>query len=113
MREITTHKVNGLNDELAIIVRDDPSHGGACHHYEVGGQLILFQMGPIKEHGVNGLSNEALLAVVRDRLACFQAGPYACQPNADALASVIEAMEHLHSRTRERMARGVEGTHKK
>jgi hypothetical protein len=72
---------------------------------------ISFQNGPIAEAGVNGLTQEALLAIVADRLRSFQAGPYACPENGDALAAVEEAMACLHSRTKARMARGVEGTH--
>lgn len=126
-RELTTHKVNGLNEALQIQVLDDPGQGNACHKYLIvppipadqlpdtlvcyGGYPINFQNGPIKEVGVNGISNEALLAIVRDRLEGFQSGPYACVANAIALAAVTKAMESLHSRTKERVERGVEGTH--
>lgn len=118
MREITTHKVNGLNEALKIEVLDDPGQGNACHAYSITpttgnglGVRIDFQNGPLKETGhPNGLSNEALLAIVRDRLEGFQRGPYACESNQLALDGVIGAMESLHSRTKERMERGVEGT---
>ena len=126
-RVIQTHQVNGLNEALLINVLDEPGHGGACHEYQIrrwvrntGDQHddaelcnIKFQNGPILEHGVNGISNEALLAVVRDRLECFQAGQYSCDTNQQALDHVVAAMEALHSRTRERVERGVEGTHQK
>ncbi len=126
MREITSHKVNGLNDALKILVRDEPGAGGANHlycvewlHEEDGGTIagtaevvIPFQNGPIAEAAVNGISGEALLAIVEDRLKCFQAGPYACRENAIALTKIQEAMHWLHHRTRERVARGVEGTSK-
>ena len=116
MREITTHKVNGLNEALTINVIDDPGQGNACHVYDILGcnpnnVTIRFQNGPIKEAGVNGISKEALLAIVRDRLEGFQSGPYACKTNAHALVCVIGAMTALHSRTKERTERGVEGTH--
>ncbi len=124
MRELTSHKVNGLNDALKIKVLDDPGAGGACHcymihadesHITLGDGVtvtcdVRFQNGPIAEAGVNGISQEALLAIVEDRLKCFQAGPYACRENAIALTKIQEAMQWLHHRTRERMARGVEGT---
>lgn len=119
MRELTSHKVNGLNESICIEVFDEPGQGGACHeygmrhvdspdHYDV---RINFQNGPLLEEGYNGISQEALLAIVEDRLKCFQAGPYATGDNAEALAHVQAAMECLHRRTKERMARGVEGTH--
>jgi hypothetical protein len=119
MRELTSHKVNGLNEALTIEVLDEPGQGGASHHYRVtidrGDNIrdwvdIHFQNGPIKEFGVNGLSQEALLAIVLDRLLSFQAGPYACQDNAEAAFHATEAMNWMQKRTKERMARGVEGT---
>jgi hypothetical protein len=122
MREIATHKVNGLNEALKLLVLDDPGAGGANHKYRIewnpNGMAcnscdVHFQNGPIAESGINGISQEALLAIVRDRLECFQAGPYACDTNATALQHVIAAMDALHSRTKERMARGVEGTSQK
>lgn len=119
MRELTSHKVNGLNEVLRITVLDEPGPGNACHVYRVeptvgnaSGLVIEFQKGPLAETGgvPNGLSNEALLAVVEDRLKGFQCGPYACRENAIALTHVQDAMHWLHHRTRERLARGVEGT---
>lgn len=121
MREITTHIVNPANDKLKISVLDKPGAGGANHEYEVSGfsgpgippdsgyVKISFQNGAINEHGVNGLTQEALLAIVADRLECFQAGPFASVYNATALEHVKAAQEALLSRTRERMVRGVEG----
>src|SRR4030095_3387233 len=72
--------------------------------------LICFQNGPIQEAGVNGISQEALLAIVIDRLRSFQAGPYACRENALALTYIENGLMWLQKRTRERAARGVEGT---
>ncbi len=124
MRTITDHKLNGLNDALEITVLDEPGQGGACHEYEidqVGGApdsggaktLIHFQNGPIQEFGVNGISGEALLAIVIDRLRCFQAGQFACRENAVALTHAETALMWLQKRTRDRLARGVEGTNQK
>lgn len=122
MRELTSHKVNGLNDALRIDVLDDPGQGNACHAYRISdgsGGLgrdyadIHFQNGPIAEAGVNGISNEALLAIVEDRLLGFQSGEFACRENAIALTKLQEAMMWLQKRTRERVQRGVEGTNQK
>ena len=74
---------------------------------------IGFQNGPIQEAGTNGISNESLLAIVEDRLSGFQSGPFACRENALALTKLQESMMWLHKRTRDRVARGVEGTHEK
>lgn len=125
MRELTSHKVNGLNEALRIEVLDEPGQGNACHEYRivlnegqpVGAphrcQTVSFQNGPIQEFGVNGISNEALLAIVEDRLVGFQSGQYACRENALALTKLQEAMMWLHSRTRSRISRGVEGTNQR
>ncbi|ODT86711.1 MAG: hypothetical protein ABS78_15575 [Phenylobacterium sp. SCN 70-31] len=72
---------------------------------------MLFQNGPIGEVGVNGLTHEALLAILVDRLRAFQAGPFSCRENALALTKLEEAQQWLGARTRARMVRGVEGTH--
>lgn len=132
MREITSHRVNGLNEALRVQALDQPGEGGACHRYHITTTEVPpppetdldkcqsmiqavtdmhFQNGPMAEKGVNGISNEALLAIVLDRLECFQKGPFTCRENALALTKIQEAMHWLHHRTRERVARGVEGTH--
>jgi len=129
MRKITSHKVNPANDTLSIEVHDEPGAGGANHLYAVYGfhalknpsadstcrdetsLKVLFQNGPIGEVGVNGITQEVLLAIVADRLQSFEAGPYACAENAEALKHIEAAQEALLSRTKARMARGVEGTH--
>ena len=118
-RNVHGHEINGLNDALTIRC-DAPGAGNASHTYvtiwrqpngiEIGDQTIKFQEGPINENGVNGTSNEALLAIVRHRLQGFQSGPYACRENALALTKIEEALHWLHHRTRERVVRGVEGT---
>lgn len=127
MRELTSHKVNGLNEALHIQVLDEPGLDGANHEYAIAlvanpedstghsdrTVRISFQNGPIKEAGFNGISGEALLAIVEDRLKCFQDGPYKNRENALALTHIQEAMHWLHHRTHERMSRGVEGTHAK
>lgn len=133
MREITTHQVNPANDKLRIHAADEPGSGGANHLYLIDGfQLtrsaagtravlrhdmptteiaLAFQNGPIAEVGVNGITHEALLAILIDRLEGFQAGPYNCEENLQALHHLREAAAALKSRTLARMARGVEGTH--
>lgn len=132
MREITSHRVNPANDTLTITAEDDPGSGGANHLYMVRGfntatnpscpfvarhgspaehATVLFQNGPIAEVGVNGVTHEALIVIVIDRLQAFQRGPFACRENALALTKLEEAQHWLHHRTRARMARQVEGTH--
>lgn len=146
-RLITDHRCNGLNDALNIVVLDEPSDTGANHAYLLdivggapgsggGSTVIRFQNGPILEAGFNGLSNEALIAVVIDRLRGFQGenprperkvigdasvvveamnreelwGKFKCRDNAIAITHLEDALMRLQKRTRDRMARGVEGT---
>lgn len=117
-REITAHRGNGLNEAIIITAVDaSDAAGDACHIYELhftqgsGKSVRLeFQNGPIKEAGYNGISNEALLAVVIDRLESFQSGPFACEDNAAALKSVQRGLNRLLKRTQTRIQQGVEGT---
>lgn len=132
MRALTDHIVEGdsVNHQLTIEVMDEPGAGGANHQYQIQQPanpangpapeeatslsdltFIGFQNGPIKEVGVNGVTQEALLAIVIDRLRSFQAGPFACHDNAIALRHTEAALNQLQKRTRARIARGVEGTH--
>lgn len=122
MRELTSHKVNGLNEALEVVVIDEPGPGGACHDYAIRVPLadgvirndqIMFQNGPIAEAGINGSSNEAILAVLIDRMQGFQSGAFSCRENAVALTHLETAMMWMQKRTRDRMARGVEGTMQK
>jgi len=126
MRELTEHVAVKGEQGLRIVVMDEPGPGGAHHHYRVGGFTevpptralipavddvadVIFQNGPIPEAGVNGLTQEALLAIVADRLRSFQEGPFPCEENRVALMYVEGALSYLKSRTRKRVARCVEG----
>ena len=121
MRPITAHIVEGVNEPLALNVLDEPSPSGANHHYLITyspgdgrpavSRPIRFQYGPIAE-GVNGITHEALLAIVQDRLACLQCGPFACETNRQALEHVSLALESLQALTRERMERGADDPHR-
>lgn len=128
-RQITSHEVEGAASNLTIVVGDEPAQpGNANHRYDITGfntetnasehegsaalaLSILFQNGPIPSHGNNGVTIEALLAVIAHRLKGFQAGQFASQDNEDALLGVLKALEALQRRTRNRVARQVEGTY--
>lgn len=122
-REITSHRVNPANDKLMIRTTDLPGAGGANHSYHVTGfnlpggggddVVIRFQNGPIAGSGVNGLTQEALIAICIDRLQSFQKGPFNCRENSIALTHLETAQLWLHKRTLDRLSRGVEGTHSK
>lgn len=136
MHTITDHQVNGLNEALKITAIDNPGPGGANHKYAIelsppgrptqSCAVLSFQNGPIASPAdMNGITGEAIIAVAIDRLRGFQftrdeagnytkaPGPFACRENAIALTKLEEALMWLQKRTRERMARGVEGTMQK
>lgn len=151
-RTITDHKVNGLNEAIEIIAVDQPGPGGANHRYDIIGRAedipgtpvrlfganLRFQNGPIASAtDMNGITNEALLAVLIDRMRGFQGvppvhsapeitgvlttepkdyaaknlrAPFACRENAMALTHLEEALMWLQKRTLDRVKRGVEGS---
>lgn len=99
---------------LIVCATGKPGSGGACHRYEIhiphkDGNIevvyIRFQDGPIQEVGINGVTHEALLAIVEHRLDCFQRGPLKCADNQLALDGVKTALRFLHNRTANRRAR--------
>ena len=118
-RRIVDHVVEGMSVNLDVVVTDEPGEGGANHFYHiVNGDIPLaglrFQKGALKEVGdVNGITNEALLAVVIDRLRGFQKGQFSCRENALALTHAETALMWLQARSRDRIRRNVEGTHAK
>ena len=121
---------DGIDANTQVTVLDNPTHGGASHHYLItkaksgstpapvratlNGDfaLIHFQDGPIRACGVNGCTNEDLLAIVIHRLTSFQAGPFKSMYNEAALDRVKVALALLQSRTADRVRRGVEGLDK-
>jgi len=112
MRAISIHHGSELNQKLEITA-DEKAEGGASHAYTISdGDVrcaIKFQKGAMAEVGFNGISDEALLAIVIDRLRGFQSGPFSCRENALALTKAEETLLWLNARTRDRMDRGVEG----
>ena len=122
-RKIDVHEAGGAMSGIEVIAdARNPENGNASRNYRCswrgadgtdGYAHVHFQDGPIKEHGINGITNEILLAMVIDRLTDFQTSQYACEENAHALASTKDALGMLQYRTKRRIERGVEGTHEK
>ena len=115
MRKLNTNK----NEYTEVFAVDERGPGNANHRYEIipTGTLIsrlvqpiVFQKGPIKESGVNGIQNEDLIAIVIDRLQGFQGGDFDCLDNQCAIVHLRAALTQLQNRTKEREKRGVEGT---
>ncbi len=96
------------NGYTRITAEDIPTPGGAPVWYHIvpesaSGEAfpdllnISFQTQPL-EKGVNGVTNEDLLAVMIDRLKCFQKGPGACKENEEALGLLKAALVVFNSR---------------
>jgi hypothetical protein len=84
------------------------------HNYDLNAsatwQTLRFQRGTVPEAGHNGTTNEAVLSVLIHRLK-FLNGKFPCRENALAITKLEEAKLWLDERTRNRVARGVEGKH--
>ena len=82
------------------------------HSYQlVGGPYsasLSFQLGPVKEVGVNGIQNEQLIAVLVHRLGVLNKA-FPCRENSIAITHLETALLWLEKRTADRVKRGVEG----
>lgn len=109
MRIHTDHNGVAVN---AISSINGADVNGRVYQVLIGAETVdlEFQLGPVKEAGVNGLTNEALLAVLTHRLGVLNKA-FPCRENALAITKIEEAQLWLEKRTRDRLARGVEGTH--
>ncbi|MCA4232772.1 hypothetical protein [Acinetobacter baumannii] len=94
---------------------DEPTNLPAGHFYDVitGDTItpIHFQNGPVKENGVNGVTNEALLAIVIHRTKILN-DKFPCDENKRAISYMENALALFEQRTKDRQARGVEGLNK-
>ena len=73
---------------------------------------ITWQNGPVQDAGGrNGAFIEDLLSICVARLEFYQDGEFRCRENALAITKIEEAVHWLEHRTRDRQARGVEGTY--
>lgn len=89
-----------------------PERDMTGHVYQVlhgaGSTQIAFQQGPIPANGLNGVTNEALLAILIHRTEHLDA-QFPCEENKRAIADMRNALVNLEVRTARRIARGVEG----
>ena len=126
MREGTDmEKLNTIqkSDKLNEVYRDGkPGPGGAHHTYIIerasGSPAFLlrveFQSGPRNVKSArDGVLDEDLLEIVRDRLRGFEGGDFACFENYKAIEHIEEALMWLNRRKEDRKERGVLGTYQK
>jgi hypothetical protein len=119
-RAITSHNVPGLETGIRISAPAESDTEPSNRLYLVSGfnsrnnpafkavanvafnedlQGIAF-VSRVDENGVpDGLTNEALTAILLDRLEVFQSGPFACEENARAMSHYYLALSALHDRT--------------
>ncbi len=111
-RSIATHSPANV----AALDARDPGSGFSSHQYGIqfggpGDMLkIQFQHGPRGgATSTPGVFDDDLLAIEEDRLEGFQAGPFCCDENAEALAHIKAARAALGRRVAARISKGVLG----
>ena len=105
---------NGVAVNAIASLADGTDVSGHMYQVLAGAKTIFieFQSGPVKEVGVNGLTNEALLAILINRTEVLN-GRFPCRENSIAVTKMQEALMWFEKRTADRKARGVEGFNKK
>lgn len=106
---------NGLEVFEMIGINDDTFAPG--HYYEMRWlntkgerevRWMFFQDGPIPANGVNGLTSEAMLAILIHRTSTLNTN-FPCEENELAILHMKKALDWFNTRTAKRKARGVEG----
>lgn len=94
---------------------NDPSGNPAGGFTDGTGFAISWQNGPLgsgaDRREPNGAFVEDVIKACIDRLDWYQSGKFNCWHNEAALVSLRDALKALDERTKDRVARGVEGTH--
>lgn len=107
-------------DHNGVSVLHTSEYGNSGHDYLVGrGENsafhimadISFQNGAVKANGVNGITSEALLAILIHRTEALNER-FSCKENEEAIACLKGALNAFESRTKGRIDRGVEGLEK-
>lgn len=108
---ITSHHVGNNPMNLTVTAVPVTRYGMPTFNYQItkhhdgkdGYQFIKdfsFQIGNPARFGVNGVTNEVLLAIIKHRLEGFQENPNAaCVENQLALDHVNQALMSMHNRT--------------
>ena len=92
--------INFLDNQYTIINRKTDEIITDIH-MQTGGGVI--------KNGVNGVNVEDLLFICIQELEAHSVGPFPCKETNEALAHSHQALGWLISRTRNRIARQVEG----
>lgn len=108
MRIHTDH--NGVYVNAISTLSDGTDVEGHIYGVGAGPQFtsIQFQRGGVADNGVNGMTNEALLAILIHRTKFLDA-KFPCDENRRAIQHMEEALVNLEVRSARRIVRGVEG----
>ncbi len=121
MRAITDHRIEGtINGNISITATDPVGEGGANAEYTIVTKddtlRLKFHRGQVADIArPNGITNEALAAIIIDRLRGVQGlnvtgvAPFPSREGGKALEHFEEGLAWLQKRTRDRISRGVEG----
>lgn len=113
---------NGLAVEavfgVATIDTDDDGtvevdvEAGSLYMVRIGDNdmVVPFQNGPVASNGVNGLTNEALLAVLIHRTTALN-DKFPCDENKFAIAHMQAALTCFEERISRRTAQGIADSH--
>lgn len=112
-RSITDHVIPSVEPIADVLCTQEFDGVRTSYLVHSGGETTSLEFAhyPIGEAFKHGVTNEALLGIVIDRLRGFQDTPLRCRENAVALTKLEEAMHWLHARTLDRIRRGVPSPH--
>jgi len=102
---------NGIVSKHKVDENGNPTGGATTGT----GIRIQWQNGPLgtgkDRKEPNGAFVEDVIDAARDRLEFYQGSQFRCNMNSLAIFHLEKALEFLDRRTKEREARGIEGTH--
>ena len=101
----------GITQGAGFVISWQNGPLGRCTCIVDGSAYITVHAVDCERKPQSGAFVEDVIDGARDRIAYYQDGEFACSENELALHHLDRALEFLHSRTRGREARGVEGTH--
>ena len=109
MTRIYTHDY-GLTCNAISKTADGTDVEGHRYDFPEAKATLNFQHGTVAEAGINGVTNETLLAALIHRTKVLNA-KFPCRQNSIAITKMEEALMWFENRTAERQKRGVEGQH--
>jgi hypothetical protein len=101
---------NGVYANAISSLADGTNVEGHQYHIVAGKERVdlNFQFGGVANNGVNGITNEALLAILIHRMH-FLNRQFWSRENERVITSLEDALAFLEVRTARRISRGTEG----